>query len=94
MELEGLIPAPEVETPIDPESIAEARHILTKVADSIEAGELELLTCYVGLRDGRYQIWTNRNNGRHEDAGRMMEAMMIRLGFVQQDVVSDMIDES
>ena len=36
----------------------------------------------------------NRNNGRHEDAGRLIEMAIARLGFMQREDIKDMIDES
>jgi len=82
-----------VESPIDPEAIAEARRIVANLAELIDSGAVEQIACYVGRRDGTYQVMQNRNNGRHEDAGRLMELAVMRLGFVQRETVVDMIDE-
>lgn len=85
--------APEVESPIDPEAITTARKIVADVAALIETGAVDQIAMYIGRRDGTYQVWQNRNNGRHEDAGRLLEFAISRLGFVQRETVVDMIDE-
>ena len=86
-------PAPEVESPLDPEAIAEARKCVATISALIESGELEQLACYVMRRDGNYQVFQNRNNGRHEDAGRILELALTRLGFVQREDVQDICRE-
>lgn len=86
-------PAPEVDLPLDPEAIADALRIVAEVKELIEAGEIDQISCYVGRRDGTYQTFQNRNNGRHEDAGRIFEFAIRRLGFVQREDVNAMIDE-
>jgi hypothetical protein len=89
-----ITPAPEVERPLDPEAIAEARAIVADVTALIDSGDLEQIAVYVGRRNGQYQTLSNRNNGRHEDAGRILEFALHRLGFVQREDVADLIGES
>lgn len=86
-------PAPEVDSPLDPEAIRDALRIVAQVKEAIDKGEVEQLCCYIGRRDGTYVTLQNRNNGRHEDAGRMLEFAVRRLGFVQREDVTDIINE-
>jgi hypothetical protein len=86
-------PAPEVDSPPDPQAIDDALRIVATVKDLIDKGELEQLCCYIGRRDGTYITLQNRNNGRHEDAGRMLEFAIRRLGFVQREEVKDIVDQ-
>jgi len=84
--------APEVESPIDPVAIAEARRIVAQLTEMIDSGDVEQIACYVGRRDGTYQVMQNLNCGRHADAGRLMEFALMRLGFMQREDIKDMID--
>lgn len=86
-------PAPEVDSPLDPEAITQARRIVAQLTEMIDKGELAQLSCYVGRPDGCYVTLQNQNNGRHEDAGRILELALRRLGFVQREEVKDIVDE-
>lgn len=67
----------------EPEAIQEARKIINQLITLLDEGEIEELSVYAATRDGQYRVFQSHNNGRHEDAGRIMELAMIRLGFVQ-----------
>jgi len=86
-------PAPEVEAPLDPEAIAEARKIVSSLITMIDSGQVDQIAVYVGRRDGSYQTMQNRNNGRHEDAGRLLEMEVLRLGFMQREDIVNLINE-
>lgn len=83
---------PEVKCP-EPEAIQEARKIVSDLTKMIEDGELEEISCYVARRDGTYLALQSRNNGRHEDAGRIFELALIRLGFVQREHIEGLSEE-
>lgn len=77
----------------EPEGIQEARKIVQNITKLIDSGELEELSCYVAHRNGEYLTYQSRNNGRHEDAGRIFELAMFRLGFVQRHEIEALEEE-
>ncbi|HWE51382.1 MAG TPA: hypothetical protein VG273_16440 [Bryobacteraceae bacterium] len=77
----------------EPDDIREARNIVGRLTEMIDAGDAEEISVYVARRDGTYLTMQNRNNGRHEDAGRILELALLRLGFVQVETVRDMVDD-
>lgn len=80
------------ETIPEPEAITKTREIIAKLTEWVDGGEVEAVSIYVALRNGNYRNMQTGPVGRHEDAGRILELAMIRLGFVQRDLVEDMID--
>lgn len=75
---------PKSEAVPEPEEIVSARKIIADITKRLDAGEVEAISVYLELRDGCYQSFQSPAPGRHEDAGRMMELMMLRLGFIQR----------
>lgn len=73
----------------EPECITEARTIVAEIQELIDSGDLEEISVYVAHRDGTYRAMQSRNNGRHEDAGRIFELAIRRLGFVQREDLPD-----
>jgi hypothetical protein len=72
----------ETETPPEPESVQAVRNTLKRIEGLLDAGEVESISVYVERRDGCYQNFqTQTDVGRHEDAGRLLELTLLRLGF-------------
>ncbi len=87
------MPEPEPDTAIpEPICIEGARKIVAELTRLIDAGEIEELSCYLACRDGGYLNFQTHAPGHHEAAGRMLELALLRLGFLQRDVVEDMIE--
>jgi hypothetical protein len=86
--------SPEVEQIPEPKVIQDARQLIEKLTDLVNRGEVEAISCYVENRDGGYRNLQVGSPSRHEDAGRILELAMIRLGFSQKEDVLDMIDEA
>lgn len=73
----------------EPETVQGARKIVDKLNRMIDAGEVESLSVYVEARGGGYMNFQSAAVSRHEDAGRMLELMLLRLGFRQPDPDED-----
>lgn len=88
-------PAPDApETILDPEAIAQTRRIIASLTEWTDNGEVEAVSVYVQLRAGGYRnMQTDTTTNRHEDAGRIMELLLLRLGFTQRQEVETMIEE-
>lgn len=73
-----------VEIP-EPEEVIKQRDVIHRLIALVDGGEVEALSVYVGRRDGTYtNFQTASNAGRHEDAGRILELALLRLGFVNR----------
>lgn len=78
----------------EPETIQTARQIIAKLGEFVEAGNVEALSVYVEHRDGSYRTMQANGPSRHEDAGRILEMAIVRLGFVDGETVRRMIEEA
>lgn len=65
----------------EPEAIQETRKVVGSLLKLIDAGEVEAVSIYVQRRDGCYQNMQSQSVSRHEDAGRILELAVLRLGF-------------
>lgn len=85
---------PETAMP-EPESVIACRKALAKMSDMVDAGEVESISAYVEMRDGTsYRTFQTTAPGRLEDAGKLLELAMMRLGFVDKFDVEQMIQKA
>lgn len=67
-----------------PEEIKQCLEILDRARELVIKGEVEALSIYVDRRDDCYETLQSRGPvSRQEDAGRMLEFMMRRLGYAK-----------
>lgn len=66
-----------------PEEIKECLGLLDKARDLVIRGEIESLSIYMDRRDDCYQTLQSRGVSKHEDAGRILEFALQRLGFAK-----------
>lgn len=67
-----------------PEEVKQCLEILERATTMVKRGEVEALSIYVDRRDECYETLQSRGSvSRQEDAGRMLEFMMRRLGYAK-----------
>jgi hypothetical protein len=76
----------------EPEDIRAMREALLQAGKMIDGGEVDSISVYVHHRNGTYRMLQAGGESRHEDAGRLMEFALMRLGYVDRTDVEAMIE--